>query len=432
MTAAMNNRVQALSLEDVDALTAKHHAVEARLASIEASKAAAVESESWESDLGALEADEAKLRAEAEELARAKALALKNIRKKAREHAAEELLDADRNFGEACASWSDRVSEILAMPVEPGPPRRALTLDEAVRRVECILQDAFSLAAREGYAAVRLLAPPPTAKVQDADRSFQRSKQAPEMGSSVARVDYVVDLGFVCVPVGARLTREDCAGFFVHHEHIAGYVAGVDLRAFTEMCDRFDGEEAHAGRYLIAALQSDVARAKLRHGLRVRGYVSRAHCTLERTVHYLHQRNHERALSKPDPGDPQKRPPRMLPFGSSEFPRVAPRPGEPWLEVASGGPAAEGLRAELSGVEEAFECSPREKEDELAWVGLLRKMVEAAGRNSAEAFPTEIVGMKEIKRDPETILAAGRVHLRSLCAREEAFLREAAKPDAQQ
>ena len=63
------------------------------------------------------------------------------------------------------------------------------------------------------------------------------------------------------------------------------------------MCDRFDGEEAHAGRYLIAALQSDVARAKLRHGLRVRGYVSRAHCTLEGTVHYLHLRNHERALS---------------------------------------------------------------------------------------------------------------------------------------
>ena len=124
---ATNRRIKALRLEDIDSLTARHLAVEARLRGLAASKENAAESPEWESELKTINATEAKLKEEAEELAAAKALAIADAKKRARVAAAAnvELRPAGDVVDAALASWEARTNAVLA-PMSASITRRLI------------------------------------------------------------------------------------------------------------------------------------------------------------------------------------------------------------------------------------------------------------------------------------------------------------------
>ena len=423
---ATNRRIKALSLEDIDSLTARHLAVEARLRGLAASKENAAESPEWESELKTINATEAKLKEEAEELAAAKALAIADAKKRARVAAAAnvELRPAGDVVDAALASWEARTNAVLA-------PMSA-SIDTALK----IITHALKLASDQGYCEIKIRSTPLTGQARQDNHTFQQTKQLPAVLSMMARVDFVVDLGFAWVPVGASLTREDAKGFWIHHRAISGHPAEMDMDAFVALCDGFDGEVMHSWTLAGEALESDLGRMFLRWRLRRAGYVSRAHTTLATTLYHLHQRNHERVhlrgrlpdapgAAKPVSAD-GKKPTSLIEFRTTEFKRTHPEPGEPWLVVACGA-AGRRLAGQLRGAEETFEEIEGPTGEERGTTGAsfaayVEATAESASNFNCDAFPTTFGAILAVM--PEVIRAAGRINANALRAREEAFRAE--------
>ena len=190
---ATNRRIKALSLEDIDSLTARHLAVEARLRGLAASKENAARIARVGIELKTINATEAKLKEEAEELAAAKALAIADAKKRARVAAAAnvELRPAGDVVDAALASWEARTNAVLA-------PMSA-SIDTALK----IITHALKLASDQGYCEIKIRSTPLTGQARQDNHTFQQTKQLPAVLSMMARVDFVVDLGFAWVPVGA-------------------------------------------------------------------------------------------------------------------------------------------------------------------------------------------------------------------------------------
>ena len=115
-----------------------------------------------------------------------------------------ELRPAGDVVDAALASWEARTNAVLA-------PMSA-SIDTALK----IITHALKLASDQGYCEIQIRSTPLTGQAERDNHTFQQTKQLPAVLSMMARVDFVVDLGFAWVPVGASLTREDAKGFWIH------------------------------------------------------------------------------------------------------------------------------------------------------------------------------------------------------------------------
>ena len=335
-----------------------------------------------------------------------------------------ELRPAGDVVDAALASWEARTNAVLA-------PMSA-SIDTALK----IITHALKLASDQGYCEIKIRSTPLTGQARQDNHTFQQTKQLPAVLSMMARVDFVVDLGFAWVPVGASLTREDAKGFWIHHRAISGHPAEMDMDAFVALCDGFDGEVMHSWTLAGEALESDLGRMFLRWRLRRAGYVSRAHHPRDDALPPSPAQPRARPPARATPGRSRRRqavsadgkkPTSLIEFRTTEFKRTHPEPGEPWLVVACGA-AGRRLAGQLRGAEETFEEIEGPAGEERGTTGAsfaayVEATAESASNFNCDAFPTTFGATLAVM--PEVIRAAGRINANALCARKKRSERSA-------